>query len=72
MASIHIVTDDYYISFVNWNIPYNGCENAFRYWFRISSWTSIFLAVLSQLPLGQYPTLDKIVSVFAASVLLQF
>ena len=31
-----------------------------------------FLAVLSQLPLGQYPTLDKIVSVFAASVLLQF
>ena len=31
-----------------------------------------FLAVLSQLPLGQYPTLDKIVSVFAASVLLKF
>ena len=31
-----------------------------------------FLDVLSQLPLGQYPTLDKIVSVFAASVLLQF
>ena len=31
-----------------------------------------FLAVLGQLPLGQYPTLDKIVSVFAASVLLQF
>ena len=31
-----------------------------------------FLAVLSQLPLGEYPTLDKIVSVFAASVLLQF
>ena len=31
-----------------------------------------FLAVLSQSPLGQYPTLDKIVSVFAASVLLQF
>ena len=31
-----------------------------------------FLAVLSELPLGQYPTLDKIVSVFAASVLLQF
>ena len=31
-----------------------------------------FLAVLSQLPLGQYPTLDKIISVFAASVLLQF
>ena len=31
-----------------------------------------FLAVFSQLPLGQYPTLDKIVSVFAASVLLQF
>ena len=31
-----------------------------------------FLAVLSQLPLGQYPTLDKIESVFAASVLLQF
>ena len=31
-----------------------------------------FLAVLSQLPLGQYPTLDKIVSLFAASFLLQF
>ena len=31
-----------------------------------------FLAVLSQLPLGQYPTPDKMVSVFAASVLLQF
>ena len=31
-----------------------------------------FLAVLSQLPLGEYPTLDKIVSVFAANVLLQF
>ena len=31
-----------------------------------------FLAVHSQLQLGQYPTLDKIVSVFTASVLLQF
>ena len=64
-----------YWYYVNYCMHFNcGLESFYLGYWNIGSGyiygPLFFLALLSQLPLGQYPTLDKIMCVFAASVLL--